>query len=36
MSVDESLDLLDGVYDEHVHQVLAGAVQPVVERLQKR
>lgn len=31
MSVDESLDLLHGVHDEHVHQVLASSVQPVVE-----
>lgn len=33
VGVDESLDLLDGVHNEHVHQVLASTIQPVVERL---
>ena len=31
--LDQALDLLHGVHDEHVDQVLTGAVQPVVERL---
>merc|ERR1719209_1098300 len=31
MRVDQALDLLQGVDDEHVNQVLAGPVQPVVE-----
>ena len=35
VGVDQALDLVEGVHDEHVHQVLAGPVQPVVERLQK-
>lgn len=28
VSVHEAGDLLDGVHDEHVHQVLPGAIQP--------
>ena len=34
VGVDQTLDLVQGVHDEHVDQVLAGSVQPVVERLQ--
>lgn len=30
--LDQALDLLHGVNDEHVHQILARAIQPVVER----
>lgn len=33
VGIDEPLDLLNGVDDEHVHQVLTGTVQPVVKRL---
>lgn len=38
MGVEQALDLLHGVDDEHVHQVLAGSIEPVVEwlQLQKR
>ena len=35
VGVDQTLDLVQGVHDEHVDQVLAGSVQPVVERLQR-
>ena len=35
VGVDEALDLVHCVHDEHVHEILAGAVQPVVERLQE-
>ncbi len=31
MRVNQALDLVQGVDDEHVHQVLARTVQPVVE-----
>ncbi len=34
--VQQALDLLHGVHDEHVDQVLARTVQPVVERLQSQ
>jgi hypothetical protein len=30
------LDLVEGVHDEHVDQVLASSVQPVVEGLQTK
>ena len=33
--VDQPLDLVEGVHDEHVHQVLARPIQPVVEGLNK-
>jgi hypothetical protein len=33
VGVDQALDLVQRVNDEHVHQVLAGTVQPVVEGL---
>lgn len=33
VSIDQPLDFLYSVYDEHVHQVFACSVQPVVERL---
>ena len=35
VGVDEALDLVHCVHNEHVHKVLAGAVQPVVEGLQE-
>uniref|UniRef100_A0A182JFR8 Uncharacterized protein n=1 Tax=Anopheles atroparvus TaxID=41427 RepID=A0A182JFR8_ANOAO len=30
--LDQALDLLHRVHDEHVHEILAGSIQPVVER----
>ena len=33
MSVQKALNLLHGVNNEHVHQILTGAIQPIVERL---
>ena len=36
MGVDEVLDLLDGVDDEHVLEVLPRAIQPIVERLKNQ
>ena len=36
MSVDQTLDLVESVNDEHVDQVLSSSVQPVVEWLQGR
>ena len=32
--VDQALDLVQSVHDEHVDKVLAGAVKPVVEGLE--
>merc|ERR1719347_1170768 len=31
-SVNESLDLIECMHNEHVHQILAGSIKPVVER----
>ena len=33
VGVQKTLDLVHGVHDEHVDQILPGPVQPVVERL---
>lgn len=33
VGIDQALDLLNGVYDEHVNKVFAGSIQPVVEGL---
>ena len=35
VGVDQALDLVEGVHDEHVNQVLAGTVKPVVEWLER-
>lgn len=33
VSIYQSLDFLNGVYDEHVYKIFASSIQPVVERL---
>lgn len=33
MSINQALDLLQGVHNKHVNQVLAGAVQPIIKWL---
>ena len=34
VGIDQALDLVQGVHDEHVDQVLTGAIQPVVKGLE--
>jgi hypothetical protein len=35
VSINQALNFLDCVYNEHVDQILAGSIQPVIEWLKR-
>ena len=35
MSIDQSLDLVNSVNNEHVHKIFTRSIQPVIEWLQQ-